>query len=63
MPERQRAYRGEEVVTVLKGKPGSRGKVEIRNAFGFTEAVPGKSLKAIPADEPVAKLRFGEAED
>lgn len=63
MPERKRAYRGEEVVTILKGRPGRRGKVEIRNAFGYTETVDGKTLQAIPADEPIAKLKFGEAKD
>lgn len=64
MPERKRAYRGEEIVTILKGKVGSRGKVTIRNAYGFVEEdIPAKTLTKIPADEPIAVLHYGEPED
>jgi hypothetical protein len=61
MPERQRAYRGEEVVTILKGKPGGRGKCDIRNAHGYEEkAVPAKTLVPVPEDEPHAVLHYGD---
>lgn len=62
MPERVRAYRGDELVTVLKGKIGGRGSTQIRNSHGFPETVKAKELKAIPADEKVAKLRYGDPE-
>lgn len=58
MPERQRAYRGQELVTILKGRPGKRGKVEIRNAFGFKETVNGKDLEPVPESESNAVLRY-----
>lgn len=56
--ERPRARRGQEVVTILKGRAGSRGKVEIRNGFGYREEVSGKDLEPINEGEPNAKLKF-----
>ena len=62
MPERLRAYRGEEVVTVLKGKIGGRGSTTIRNSHGFTETVKSKELSRIVGNEKLAKLRYGDPE-
>lgn len=62
MPERIRARRGQEIVTVLRGKPGKRGKVEIRNSFGYRETINGKELVPVPEDEAEAKLRYAEAD-
>lgn len=62
MAERERAYRGEEVVTVLKGKIGGKGSTQIRNSYGFTETIKAKELKRIPSEEKVAKLHYGEPE-
>jgi hypothetical protein len=55
--ERERAYRGSELVTIIKGRIG-RGTVEIRNAHGFIETVKGKELTAIDPREPESKLTF-----
>jgi hypothetical protein len=63
VPERQRAYRNGELVTIISGKLGKRGKVTIRNAFGFEEIVEAKSLEAIKNDDRRAKLKFGSSED
>lgn len=62
MATRERAYRGEEVVTVLKGKIGGRGQTEIRNSHGFTETVKARELERIPADDKHSRLRYGDPE-
>lgn len=58
MPERDRATLDGAIVTVLKGKPGRRGTVTIRDQFGYTKDVPGKELEPIPDSEPNAKLKY-----
>lgn len=63
MPERQRAYHGDKTVTILEGKIGKRGKVKIRDQFGFVHDVPAKELRAIDDNEPHAVLRYGTNED
>lgn len=62
MPERERAYRGEEIVTVLEGRIGSKRLVTIRNSRGFVEKVRGKELGRIPANDPKSKLRYAADE-
>lgn len=66
MPERTRAYRPVEgqiepaIVTILEGerKIGRRGKVKIRNQFGFVEEISGTELERIDESEPHAKLVY-----
>jgi len=62
MPERERAYRGDELVTVIEGTPGKRGKVKIRNQYGFLEEVSGKSLTPLDKDDKFKTLRYGAPE-
>ena len=62
MAERERAYRGQELVTVLEGKIGKRGRVKIRNGHGFVEEVSGKVLTPVPKTDKLAKLRYGKDE-
>lgn len=63
MPERERAYLGGQRVTIIEGKIGRRGKVKVRNAFGFVEEVDAKDLTKIDPSEPDAKLKFGDPTD
>lgn len=66
MAERQRAYRGEELVTVLDGieRVGKRGKVKIRNQHGFVEEeVDGRDLELVPDNEPHATLKYQTPSD
>ena len=58
MPERQRAYFNGKLVTILKGKPGKRGKAEIRNHYGLKQTVDAKELQAIDPREPESRLRY-----
>lgn len=60
MPERERAYLDGNLVTILEGRIGRSGKCKIRNQFGFVQEVPAKSLDKIPANDPQAKLVYGD---
>lgn len=63
MAERERAYLAGQRVTIIEGKIGRRGKVKIRNQFGFTEEVDAKLLEKIDPNEPDAKLKYGDPND
>jgi hypothetical protein len=62
MPVRERARRGDELVTVLEGKIGGRGKTTIRNQFGYTETVKSNTLTRLGKGEPERELHFGADE-
>lgn len=62
--ERLRAYWNEkggaqrQLVTIINGRIGGRGKTEIRDQFGNLRDVPAKELERIASTEPHAKLTF-----
>lgn len=56
---RARDERG-EVVTVLDARLPRRGKVRIRNGYGFATEVDARTLTQIEDDSPAARLRFGD---
>jgi hypothetical protein len=64
--ERQRAYWNpkdtdqpqRQLVTIIGGRIGGRGKTEIRDQFGNLREVPAKELERIASTEPHAKLTF-----
>lgn len=63
MPERLRAYLDGELVTILDGKIGGKGKTKIRTGFGFEQEVSAKKLTKIPKEEPEHSFRFTSPED
>jgi hypothetical protein len=64
MATRERAYLGEEIVTVLSSDGnGKNANVEIRNAFGFVTTVKAHELKKMDDADPSKSFVFASPED
>lgn len=63
MSERKRAYLEGELVTILDGQIGGKGKTKIRTPFGFEKEVSANKLKPIPKGEPEGSFSFASPDD
>jgi hypothetical protein len=63
MAKRERAYLGEEIVTVLSADGNGRNaKVEVRDMWGFIKIVKASELKRMSPDDPHASFEFANSE-
>ena len=64
MARRERAYLGEEIVTVLSATGNRKNaKVEVRNAFGFVKTVKASELRRMTDDDPAKTFDFASSTD
>jgi hypothetical protein len=59
MAKRERAYLGEEIVTVLSADGNGRNaKVEVRDMWGFVKIVKASELKRMDESDPAKTFEF-----
>ena len=63
MARRERAYLGEQIVTVLSADGnGKNANVEIRDAFGYVQIVKAHELTKMDEADPLKRFDFASPE-